>query len=395
MLSALEARYRPEVVGRVSLGDGGPEGRNEFERDFDPAALLSWLRTTPEATVETAERLLIAADFMDPLGDWWDLIRFGRRDRWEKLKHVALLALDHRIAAEMLLRFHEDLAARGVTTPVDPPDRRYYHPRHRRIPQDDAALEATVTEFGLSPHPAVVLVIEGETEVELIPRALDAFLPGWRSRVRWVKAGGVDSNLDLLTAYAGQLALGDEHGDIVLLTRPFTRFLVAFDPEGSFATAGQREEKRKRWAVRIQETLPEPHRSSPLVLQQLLELVEVETWGAPFEFAHFKDGEIARAAHRVAKRVNPAAPRILARSVAQLRKHSGDLKGLWKRSHYRKVTKPAVAAELWPILERRLNDAVDAGDIAAVPLGRVLFRVAELASLPRQGWALQTRARDP
>ncbi len=37
------------------------------------------------------------------------------------------------------------------------------------------------------------------------------------------------------------------------------------------------------------------------------------------------------------------------------------------------------------------RQAIAAGDITTVQLGRVLVRVAELASLPRHGWALQTR----
>ena len=392
-LCALEARYRPEVIGRVALGEGGVAAREQFEREFDPVTLLEWLGMTPEAVLEAGERLLSIADFTDPLGDWWDVVRFGRRDRWDRLKGEALLALDHRIAAELLLRFHEDLAAHGATVPAQQPDPMYADPRHHRIPRGDERLEATVTEFGLSPHPAMALVIEGESEVEVIPRALDTFLPSWRSRVRWVNAHGVDVDLDALTAYAGQLALGREHGEIVLLDRPFTRFLIVFDPEGSFATAAQRDEKRRRWAARIQETLPEPHRSSPVVTPQITQLVEVDTWGAPFEFAHFTDGEIARAATRVARRLNPTAPRIVARSVAQVRRHGGDLGNLWKRWPYRGVTKPAVAEELWPSLEHRLHEATRAGDITTVPLGRVLLRVAELSSLPRHGWALQTRDR--
>jgi hypothetical protein len=111
---------------------------------------------------------------MDPLGSWWDLVRFGRRDRWDKLKGEAVLALDHRVAAEMLLRFHEDLAAAGAAPIIEPPDRRYADPRHRQIPRDDAGLEQAVTDFGLSPHPSLVLVLEGETEMVLVPRALDA-----------------------------------------------------------------------------------------------------------------------------------------------------------------------------------------------------------------------------
>jgi hypothetical protein len=338
MLSALEARYRPAIVGRVALGEGGREARDQFERDFDPAGMLTWLSVSAHQVFQAGERLLSDADFMDPLGEWWNLIRFGRRDRWDRLKGEALLALDHRVAAEMLLRFHEDLAARGLATASEPPDPRYHDPLHGRIPRGDAGLERAVTEFGLSPHPALLLVLEGETEMALVPRALDVFLPRWRPRVRLVNARGVDANLDLLAAYAGELALGEEHGEMVRLTRPYTRFLVAFDPEGTFATETQRERKRLRWAARIQESFPEPLRSSPVVLRQMRDLVEVDTWGAPFEFAHFTNGQIAAAVHRVARRLNPAAPRIAARSVEQLREHGRDLADLWKRAHYRKVS---------------------------------------------------------
>lgn len=391
MLSAVEARYRPEITLRVALGEGGPEAWDRFEQSFDPAALLAWLRLTPDQVFRAAEQLFSGADFMDPLGDWWQLIRFGRRDRWDRLKHEALLALDHRIAAEMLLRFHEDLAAASLAPAIEPPHPRYDDPRHRRIPKGDTALEAAVTDFGLSPHPALILVLEGETEMVLVPRALDTFLPRWRTRVRLVNAKGVDANLDLLAAYAGGLELGQEHEDIVLLSRPYTRLMVAFDPEGSFATEQQRQEKRERWAARMQESLQEPCRTSPLVLQQLIELIHVETWGAAFEFAHFTDGELARAANRVAKRSNPAAPRILVRSIAPVRAHDGDLGQVWHRAVYKGVSKPAVAEEFWPMLERKLREANKAGDITTVPLGRVLVRVAQLASVPRHGWALQTR----
>jgi hypothetical protein len=39
--------------------------------------------------------------------------------------------------AEMLLRFHEELASVGATSRLEPPHPRYYHPRHERIPRWD------------------------------------------------------------------------------------------------------------------------------------------------------------------------------------------------------------------------------------------------------------------
>jgi len=390
MLCALEARYRPAIVGRLVLSEGSRESWDQFDQDFDPAAMLAWLGMTAPQILETGERLLWAADFKDPLGDWWNLIRFGRRDRWDLLKGAALLALEHRIAAEMFLRFHDDLVGSGVATAPEPPEPGYQDARHARIPRSEGGLEEAVTEFGLSTHPAVVLVLEGETEMRLVPQALDLFLPEWRHRMRLVNARGVDTNLGLLAAYAGALGLGRDHGDFVLLTRPFTRIVVVFDPEGSFATEAVRETKRTVWATRIQESLPEPYLGSSLVRSQLRDLVEVQTWGSSFEFAHFTNRQIAAAANRVARRVNPTAPPFAASSVAKLREHRGNLDKLWERRSYRGLTKPAVAMELWPILERKLEIANEAGQIESVPLGRVLLRVDELINLPRHSWALET-----
>jgi hypothetical protein len=82
---------------------------------FDPVALLHWLGwSAPEAVRQSAGRLLLRAKSIDPMGNWHKVVRLGRSGMWQKLRGEALVAMDRRIAAEMLLQLYEDLVSCGV-----------------------------------------------------------------------------------------------------------------------------------------------------------------------------------------------------------------------------------------------------------------------------------------
>ena len=56
---------------------------------------------------------------LDPVGDdWSQLMRRAPAKSRKYLKDAALIAMDDRIAAEILLRFYEDLALRGQAEPL-------------------------------------------------------------------------------------------------------------------------------------------------------------------------------------------------------------------------------------------------------------------------------------
>jgi hypothetical protein len=76
------------------------EGRPKFEikARLDPFGLA------PESLASTAEALLRRASSRDPLGKWYDLIRLATPATWSGLRGDTLLAMDYRIAAEILLR---------------------------------------------------------------------------------------------------------------------------------------------------------------------------------------------------------------------------------------------------------------------------------------------------
>ena len=144
--------------------------------------MLNWIGWDAKQIRDTAGRLLRVADSIDPLRDWYELVRLCHPEKWEKLRGDALVALDHRIAAEILLRFYEDLAQVDAAPPLEQTPKFVCGPRDRRLRSDPQQLDAVLMDFGVSPQPSLVLVLEGETERRLVPRVMDLLgIPRHRS----------------------------------------------------------------------------------------------------------------------------------------------------------------------------------------------------------------------
>ena len=82
-------------------------------------AASAWLGYPATRARQDAEWPCCRAHRLDPVGDSWSqLMRRAPARAWKDLKDAALSALDYRIAAEILLLFYEDLAARGQADPL-------------------------------------------------------------------------------------------------------------------------------------------------------------------------------------------------------------------------------------------------------------------------------------
>jgi len=176
-LSALEDRYLPRVIGYyTNLNYGGLEEWEAYAAAFDPRAMHAWLGWTPEQIRTYAVKLLTVAHRVDPNRDVHDLMELWRPSARERLRDAALIAVDYRVAAEILLRFYEDLVRHGAADllPEGPAndaglfDGRYVSDRTR--------LDRVLRDYGISPHPRVVLVLEGETEYKIMMRRTLDFL---------------------------------------------------------------------------------------------------------------------------------------------------------------------------------------------------------------------------
>jgi hypothetical protein len=296
-------------------------------------------------------------------------------------------AIDLRVRAELLLRLYDELAAGGLAEPLPSNESRFRGPFDGRLrPRRD--LNALLTEFGLSPHPRLIFVVEGETELALVPRVMDQLrVQAGEDFIAVENAAGVDRDLEPLVAYAISPRVRAEDDQTALrLTRPATRLFVVLDPENTAATETQRERRRDALLDRMVRSLASEHQT-PAVRDQLAQLIEIVTWtrsGESFEFAHFTDRELARAIDQLDPRPRkpPLGRRIAL--VAQCRERRGSLDSVLHG-----VSKPDLADLLWPTLERKIEGAIARGTADRIPVVRLIFRAEGLArEFPRRSFGI-------
>lgn len=378
VLHAIETIYRPDVMENIrgspmaATSDAFDPWRT-LRRSFEPTELLAWTERTPDELLALAEGLLTAGWWNDPLRGWDELVAQVRPQQWLKLRGNALITIDHKIAAEQVLRFYEDLVDVGAAPPM-PPLGMTRAPRHSRLSRDRAGLQEVLTRFDLSPYPSLVLVIEGATEAAIMPRVLDELSSSWQPYIELLNAEGAARALDPLMAYAAQPRVLRQ-AQAGLLVRPPVRVLVVMDAEGRFVTAADRKRQKELWLDRILRSLPAPYQT-PKAKSQMQDLVAVVTWnraGESFEFAHWTDRQIAAAV--LAQGGSPNIPlEQFTRSVAGVRRRRANLESLWHTGWSRAPRKPAIALTLWPSLARRVTTD-RSREYARIPA----LRVARLA----------------
>jgi hypothetical protein len=376
-ISALEARYFPRLLPGPNLF---PEDEyRQFDRWWRQLPLLAttkWLGVKPTWFKDAGALLLDIADGFDPLGDWLEVVGAGDPGRWKDLKGDARNAMDHRIAAELLLRYYEDLATGRRAKPLPRPTDRWGTPFRFRL-QQHGNVDQLLTDFGLSPHPSLLLVVEGPGEANLLPRVIRMFAVRTdRDFIAIENMEGVHRDLDSLVAYAvGPQTEVSDHGRYLEPMRPLTRILVVTDAEGPMGTAAQREKKRQDWVKRLSRVLPPEHRTD-VTYEALDSLVHIDTWnrrGDSFEFAHFTDRQIAQAITVVNSEGQLSLP-VLIRAVAGVRSSHGNLKKFIGRR-----SKVALADELWPVLEKKIRRAERQKTMTRIPIVRVLVRATGIA----------------
>ncbi len=384
----LEPAYYSRIFHRLSL-----------PREEDFVAFDRWRRRRPLLhplrllgvhagwIKDTAEMLHSDAHRVDPLGAWAEVIAAGEPEKWKTLSGNARAALELRISAEILLLYYDDLhrARRAPPLPQPPPRFRgsFDDRLKRRRP-----LNALLTEFGLSPHPHLVVAVEGETELVLVPRVMRQLgVPADDDFIAIEDAGGADRDLSPLVAYAVAPRVvresnAESGGRYVRLERPPTRLFVVFDAEGKFATAAERGEQRAKWVARVMQALPRELRTA-VVAQQIRPFITVATWtrtGTSFEFAHFTDADIAAAAAALDGRKRQPTLEDRVKLIAKLRAQRGNLDKMLGP-----ISKVALADELWPVLEAKIERALEHGTERRVPIIRVVHEAYALATeFPRR-----------
>jgi hypothetical protein len=391
--SALEPIYYPQIIGTLTFPDDESFARyDRWRRGLRLTATIRWLGVDASWVREQASQLLREADQIDPLAAWIDLVREADPGQWQRLRGAARNAIDIRLTAEILLRHYEHLAAGRRARPLAGPDRTRRDEYASRL-RPRGGIDRTLTAYGLSPHPSLLMVVEGATELLLVPRLM-AML-GVRTDPEFIALHdreGVTKNLSALIAYAvAPRVERDEGGRYLRLERPLTRVLVVNDAEGPMATTAQRERRRRAWVDRMLRTLPRQERT-PAVVDSIGRLVFVDTWrrnGASFELAHFTDRQLAAAILAVNPRVRRCGLAGTTTAVGNVRATRGNLDSVLGQA-----SKVELADALWPVLERKVERARRLGTAERIPIVRIVNRAVDLArELPRRNVVIPLDAR--
>lgn len=339
----------------------------------EPAALLDWLDVPVDQLHQQSLNLRVAASFDDVVGDFYDLIRRAKAEAWDDLQGDARTAMDSRLAAEVLDRFADENEA--GPEPLRAPE----HLSMQGLGVRTRSLDAVLTDLHLSPHPPLVVALEGATEKAVVPRVME--LLGMRNDPNWMRFvdfGGTKASLALLARFAAEPLVGEDRGAFVMLDRPVTRFLVLTDAENLYKTAADRRRQRSLLLDSIAATLPNDLRLD--LYTRGARIVEVVTWGKyPFEFAHFTEAQLADALLALSGKGHPQGRSGLIRSIHMQRTvdPTPDIQDAWKASG---VSKTDLANELWPLLEARIHRAIQRGT-RGPPIMRGILRAYELAML--------------
>ncbi len=369
LLVALEARYLPVLErGWLHIRNAADEQWETFVQHFNPAAVLARLNRDPTDLLRSADDLLLGARRSDPLGhNWSELLRRAPQRTWDDLSGDALVALDDRIAAEILLLCYEYLAARGTVAPLTERND-LFHTERERISYRLRPLDTNLSSLGLSPHPGVILVVEGETEEVFVPLVRDHIrIPSQAEVIQSVVLRGIKGGLTKLAAFASAPLLGEKmpphnQGDAWVTVKPPTRLMVVVDPDPPYDSPEKVEVQRRLIVeeiiavVRAQGVEPDQ--------DDVDSLVSVKTWSEScFEFAHFTDDELAEALLKVHRQCGGLDKARLVAALREQRNNGSDIKNVWKNWWRPEPSKTALARELWPVLRSKLDAA--ASDPAA------------------------------
>lgn len=402
ILTALEARYLAKLDPEwLQLTNADIDEWQHYREAFDPIALSIQLGYSTAQARQDAEWLLFRAHRLDPVGDdWSQLMRRAPSKAWKDLMGVALSALDYRIAAEILLLFYEDLADRGQAEPLpDMADMRMgWHPLHERLSYRHETLDQNLMDLGISPHPRVVLAVEGETEQTHVPLVWkDLGYPDAPELMRLLWLEGADKNPVKIAALASAPLISRRaptQQPAWVVIKPPTRLLIAVDPEGKFFSPQNVGKTRTAILREIRAVLKAQGVDNPN-LAELEELIEIRTWSAScYEFAHFNNDELATGIMSVHDDINSWARDQLIEALGYWRDKRTDIKRVWESGRWDeqrqtvtgpwayKVSKTKLAEALWPTLKAKI-DRCRADPDAPVP---EIVEVVQGAYLQAQQW---------
>ena len=164
------------------------------------------------------------------------------------------------------------------------------------------------------------------------------------------------------------------------------------DAEKKYRTPAQRRYQRKLLLESLTKNVPKDLRSDYYINTRRGRIVDIRTWGKlPFEFAHFKDSELADAMLSIARVPHPQGRAQLINNLHRQRTRDPEPnveKVFWRGSRLDKVP---LADALWPALESKINEAIQQGKPGPAVM-QACLRAYEMAAVS-QGVPIMLRRR--
>ncbi|MFV0127799.1 hypothetical protein ACLGI4_08805 [Streptomyces sp. HMX112] len=358
VLSVLATRYLPGILGHLSMPGALDESGLRKHRSESQVDELIQLVGFDKSRLRKSADALLARAHGDPLSKWLPLLRYASYKGWSRLHGEPLDAMWRRVAAEVLLRAHEDLAAEGAIDPLpDLTGENWWSPQHDRLTpryEEAKTLERALADLGLSPHPKVILLVEGETELYHVPRLLAEFGLTQPQQVRVQRTKGSKINAHLIARYGVTPRVGRRLQDRWMLDASLTALMIAMDAENDFETQAKRDKVRRQLQDAIREEVK--YQDADINQTELDALVHVRVWGDDkYELANFSDDELVPAIQKIAgkqgdpRTASPSWEQELRRELHEARVKHYDIKVPLGRL---RVTEDKVelARLLWPVL---------------------------------------------
>jgi hypothetical protein len=176
--------------------------------------------------------------FIDPLKEWYDLIKYITYGKRQKLKGKALLAQDFYIISDMLALLLEDLTGKKQLETGSISDTmrgrgkvRVYDKELNYVDRD--VLIKLLREYGINPRPRLVLIVEGDTEEVAFPIIANAMgIPLERYGIQIINIQGVDKHPRELIVHHSTPDIYQEDKEYYIHPERTKVFLI-FDNEGN------------------------------------------------------------------------------------------------------------------------------------------------------------------
>jgi hypothetical protein len=254
--------------------------------------------------------------------------------------------------------FYEDLAAHGQAEPLPSGS----HAHQERLSHREQTLDEDLVGLGISPHPPVVLAVEGETEQAHVPRVWKELdYPDAPELMRLLMLGGVARDLEKVAALAVAPLVGPKipsHRPAWPLIKPPACLYIAVDPEGRYFAPDKVEKTKSDILDEIRAVLKAQGVSSTNPAE-LHELVMIRTWSQScYEFAHFTDDDLAGAIGNVHNDINGWTQDQLVEALAYWRDKKKDMKRVWESGGWDQQTKTVTGKWAYEVSKTKLGEAL-------------------------------------